>query len=121
MTIDNLTLGEVKSLITMFAPTTTKANISDALIGKYTICRCYSAGVHAGAVVAVDGENVVLKDSRRLWNWKANNGVALSGVAQTGIQSGCKVDVVNPLIYLTGVCEIIPCTEVAKETIDGKK
>jgi hypothetical protein len=90
-------------------------------IGKYVIARCYSAGVHAGTVDSVDGETVILTDSRRLWSWKAKDGVALSGVAQTGVQSGCKIDVVNPEIYLTGVCELIPCSLVAKESIDGFK
>ena len=83
--------------------------------------RCYAAGVHAGEVVSVDGENVILKNSRRLWSWKAKEGVALSGVAQTGLQSGCKVDALNPLIALTGVCELIPCSAAAKGTIDAIK
>jgi len=118
--IDNLTFGEIKELIAMFG-SKTKATQSNPVIGKYCIARCYSAGVHAGTVESVDGENVVLSNSRRLWNWKANDGVALSGVAQTGIKSGCKIDVVNPSIYLTGVCELIPCTEKAKDTIHHEK
>jgi len=90
-------------------------------IGQYVIARCYSAGVHAGEVVSVDNENVVLKDSRRLWNWKAKEGVALSGLAQSGLTGDCKIDTVNPLIYLTGVCELIPCAKGVRETIHGKK
>ena len=70
----------------------------------------------------MDGEQVILADSRRLWSWKAKDGIALSGVAQAGVQSGCKIDVVNPEIYLTGVCELIPCSVVAQESIhDFKK
>jgi hypothetical protein len=119
MNIDNLTFGELKQIAALFsgaqATTTAPAN---PMIGQYCIARCYSAGVHAGEVVSVDGENVVLKDSRRLWSWKAKDGVALSGVAQTGLTSEkSKVDVVNPAIYLTGVCELIPCSTQAKESI----
>ena len=89
-------------------------------VGIYCIARCYSAGVHAGEVISVDGENVILKCSHRLWSWKAKDGIALSGVAQNGVQrSACKIDTLNPLIYLTGVCELIPCTPIAKETIHG--
>lgn len=121
MNINDLTIGEAKELSCMFgsAHNTCKQH---PFVGKYCIARCYSAGVHAGEVVSVDGENVILKNSRRLWSWKAKDGVALSGVAQTGIQSGCKVDVLNPEIFLTGVCELIPCSKDAKESIcDFKK
>lgn len=118
--LDKLTYGEIKELIGMFGGHTPVSKNSNPAIGKYCIARCYSAGVHAGIVESVDGENVVLLNSRRLWNWKANDGIALSGVAQTGIQAGCKIDVINPVIYLTGVCELIPCTDEAKDTINGK-
>lgn len=118
--IDNLTLGEVRELLTMFG-NVQKTVTDHPFIGKYVIARCYSAGVHAGEVISVDGENVILKNSRRLWNWKAKDGIALSGVAQTGIQSGCKIDVVNPLIALTGVCELIPTTDKAQESIENAK
>ena len=86
------------------------------MVGKYAIVRCYSAGVHAGIVAAIDGDKVLLSDSRRLWSWKAADGVALSGVAQIGIIGG-KIDSMNPEIYLTGVIEIIPCTNAARESI----
>ena len=91
------------------------------LLADYVIARCYSAGVHAGTVASVDGENVLLTDSRRLWSWTAKDGVALSGVAQTGLKPGGKVDVVNPQIYLTGVCELIPTSAGAQESINGYK
>ena len=120
---DKLTLGEIKELMAIFGGVkSSPALSSNPTIGKFCIARCYSAGVHAGVVESVDGENVVLKDSYRLWSWKADEGVALSGVAQSGItKANSKVDVQNPLIYLTGVCELIPCTAKAEATINGKK
>lgn len=93
------------------------STIAQKLIGSFVIARCYAAGVHAGTVVAVDNENVILKDSRRLWSWRAADGIALSGVAQHGIKGENKLDVVNPTIYLTGVCELIPCTEASRGSI----
>jgi hypothetical protein len=108
MNIDQLTIGEAKELACLFGASQGGCK-QHPFIGKYVIARCYAAGVHAGEVVSVDGENVILKNSKRLWSWKAKDGVALSGVAQTGLQSGCKVDVENPEIFLTGVCELIPC------------
>ncbi len=119
MNLNDLTLGQAKELAAMFGASV-ESSIGSKLIGKYCIARCYSAGVHAGEVISVDGENVVLKNSRRLWSWRANDGLALSGVAQNGLdKSKSKVDVLNPEIYLTGVCELIPCSSKAKESIDG--
>ena len=119
--IDNFTLGQLKRIAALVNSQIAQPAKPHPFVGKYVIARCYAAGVHAGTVVDVDGENVILADSRRLWSWKAKDGVALSGVAQTGVQSGCKIDVVNPEIALTGVCELIPCSEAAKESIDGFK
>ena len=122
--IDNFTLGQLKQIASLVNSQIAQPQQSDKphpFVGKYVIARCYSAGVHAGEVVSVDGENVILKDSRRLWSWKAKDGIALSGVAQTGVQSGCKIDVVNPEIALTGVCELIPCSAASKESICGFK
>jgi len=121
MNIDSLTFGELKQIAAMFQATQATP-APHPFIGKYVIARCYAAGVHAGTVVSVDGENVILRNSRRLWSWKAKDGVALSGVAQTGVQSGCKIDVMNPEIALTGVCELIPTSKSAMESIhDFKK
>jgi len=121
MNIDNLTFGELKKIAAMFGAAQQVTQAQHPFIGKYVIARCYSAGVHAGEVVSVDGENVILKNSRRLWSWKAKDGVALSGVAQNGVQSGGKIDTLNPEIALMGVCELIPCADAAKESIDGGK
>lgn len=119
MNLNDLTIGQAKELAAMFGAVQ-QASAQHPYIGKYVIARCYAAGVHAGEVVSVDGENVFLKNSRRLWSWKAKDGIALSGVAQYGIESESKIDAVNPEIYLTGVCELIPCTDAAKDSINAK-
>ena len=121
MDINSLTIGQARELAAMFsavvAPTSAQ---SHTFVGKYCICRCTSAGVHAGVVVAVDGDRVILNDSRRLWQWQARAGVALSGVAQNGLAGG-KLDTANPEIYLTGVCEVIPCSAKTREDIENAK
>ncbi len=121
MNIENLTIGEAREIAALFGSVSVKQETkAHPFIGKFVIARCYSAGVHAGVVVSVDGENVMLRDSVRLWSWKAKDGIALSGVAQNGIQKGCKIDTVNHEIYLTGVCELIPATDVSKGSIYEK-
>lgn len=121
MNIDDLTYGEIKQIAQMFAGANKpNQHTAHSLVGKVVLARCYTAGVHCGEVVSVDGENVMLKNSIRLWSWKAKDGIALSGVAQNGITDGCKLDTVNPLLYLTGVCELIPMSHSAQESIYGK-
>ena len=119
MNLNDLTVGQARELASMFGGGNTAPQ--HPYVGKYVIARCYSAGVHAGTVESVNGETAILKDSRRLWSWTAVDGVALSGVAQTGVKSGCKIDLTNPSIYLTGVCELIPCSVIARESIDAHK
>lgn len=120
MDIENLTYAQIKKILSVFG-SAANSKTTHPFVGKYVIARCYAAGVHAGKVVSVDGENAILENSRRLWSWKAKSGVALSGVAQTGLESGCNIDVINPEIALTGVCEIIPCSDIAMESINEYK
>lgn len=120
MNINDLTFGEIKEIVAMFGDNIIAIVPKHPMIGKFVIARCYSAGVHAGEVVSIDGENVILKNSKRLWSWKAKDGLALSAVAQNGLNiEKSKLDVNNPEIYLTGVCELIPCSEIAKGSING--
>ena len=117
MSIDNLTIGEARQIATMFGAQQTAAQ-PHPFVGRYVILRCYSAGVHAGILVSQTGDQAVLRDSRRLWSWKAKAGVALSGVAVHGLAGG-KIDSLVPEIALTGVIETIPCSTAAQETINA--
>lgn len=90
----------------------------DPLEGMYVICRCVSAGVHAGELVQQDGDVALLKDARRLWSWSAKKGVALSGVAAHGLKAGSKIDSTVSLIRLTGVIETIACTLISRSSIN---
>lgn len=93
------------------------ATLDNFGIGKYCIIRADRSGIHAGVLVQRSGSDVVLRDSRRLWYWVAPQGVALSGVAQYGVAQTSKLDVVNPEMLISGVIEIIPCSQLAEESI----
>ena len=94
------------------------SNKQHPFVGKYCIARCGGAGVHAGTIVQVDGDQVVLSNSRRLWSWKAKSGVALSGLAQHGLAEG-KIDTTNPEIALRDWVELIPCSDIARDSIEN--
>lgn len=88
------------------------------LVGKYVIVRCRDAGVHAGELVAHEGREATLKDSRRLWYWKpAKRKKFLSGVAVAGLSDSSKVGATLPLLHLTETCELILCSAEAEKSI----
>ncbi len=116
MNIDNLTIAQAREIAAMFGAAA--PSVAHPMVGKYVILRCYSAGVHAGWLVSQHGDQAVLRDSRRLWSWQAKGGIALSGLAVHGLKSG-KIDAMLPEIALTGVIETIPCSDVARETINA--
>jgi hypothetical protein len=88
-------------------------------IGQYCIIRTYSAGVHAGTVsqISDDGKQCVLQNSRNLWYWKVAS--ALSQIANDGVKcpTECKFTQTVQQRALTGVIEILPCTDVAQKCI----
>ncbi|NBW14987.1 MAG: hypothetical protein EBR82_44000 [Caulobacteraceae bacterium] len=112
MNIDDLTLGQIKQLQSVFAPTINKTH---PMLGRRCLIRTYSAGVHIGDVVSIDqdGMGVHLKNALRLWQWK-DGGLSLSAVANNGIKGG-RLNKTGE-IYLTNVIEFIPTTEDAEKT-----
>lgn len=84
----------------------------------YVICRGYYCGVHAGYLRMHDGNHVELVNSRRLWSWKAKEGISLSAVAEHGIASDCKLPNALQEIWLGDVYEVIPCSGAARKSIE---
>ncbi len=111
---DNLTLGEIKELMQIFgngiAPQPYKPH---PMVGKCCLVRTYSAGVHIGDVVFVDGSECQLKNALRLWKWEGG-GLSLSAVANNGIVKG-RLNKTGD-IFLTNAIEFIPVTDTAWET-----
>lgn len=93
--------------------------------GKYVIVRCKNAGVHSGHLKSRKDGILTLENSRRLWRWWSK--FTLSGLATDGVLKGKESEVnfscVVPLIDLTDksgeVCEVIYCTEKAKQSIES--
>ena len=83
------------------------------MLNRRCLIRTYSAGVHIGDVVKIDGMEVHLKNALRLWRWEGG-GLSLSAVANNGIVKG-RLNYTNE-VYLTNVIEIIPTTEIAEKT-----
>ena len=96
-----------------------KTSAPEEAKGDYVIVRTYSAGVHAGYLESREGKEVVLRNTRRIWYWKG--AATLSQLAGEGTSDpgGCKFPAAIDEIILTEAIEIIPCTDRAREIIEG--
>jgi hypothetical protein len=89
------------------------------MIGKFCVCRCTAAGVHAGYVQRIEGSTVELTQARRLWDWYVPPGAPefLSGVALEGLDP-VSSQIGEPIhVLLTEVCEVIECVDSARDSI----
>ncbi len=86
---------------------------------KYVICRTYSAGVFAGDLESRNGQEVVLRNARRLWYWKG--AASLSQLAMEGVKypEDCKFPCEVERVELLQAIEIIDVTPAAKAIIKG--
>ena len=116
MNIDDLTIGQAKTMAAMFSGNHVQP-LDNGMIGKYVIVRCRDAGVHSGILEAHNGRECVLTESRRLWYWKAAKGAFLSALAIDGISSESKIGEEVPRIHLTENCEIIECSKKSEGSL----
>ena len=86
--------------------------------GSYVLVRSHKAGVHAGQLMAIEGNSVVLAHARRLWQWRCAKGAFLSGVARHGIDySASKIGGPIEMQWVGGVCEILATSSTAAQSI----
>jgi hypothetical protein len=88
---------------------------------KYQIVRTHSAGVFAGYIESRNGQEVVMRNARRLWYW--DGACSLSDLAVNGVSrpQNCKFPCEVDRVELLQVVEILDCTEKAKKSIEGVK
>ena len=87
-------------------------------IGKKVIIRGDRSGVEFGELVEQNGNEVTLKNARRLWYW--NGAASLSQLAMDGTKrpQDCKFTVTVSSITILDAVEIIPCTDKAIKSIE---
>ena len=92
------------------------------MLGRRVLVRTYSAGVHIGDLVYVNGMECKLENALRLWRWE-DGGLSLSSVANNGIKKGRLNETGE--VYLTNAIEFIPTTKEAEKSyakfIEDKK
>lgn len=89
---------------------------------EYCIVRTYSAGVFAGYWNRkIKGKEGTIHNSRRIWYWDGANSLSELAMKGTNKPDKCKFAVVVMETDLKEVIEIMPCTEPAKDNIEGVK
>jgi len=80
----------------------------NSMIGKYVIVRTYSAGVWCGILSQKAGNEVILTEARRMWQWWATESISLSAVALYGVKYDVsKIVAPVPEVWLEAI-ELIP-------------
>lgn len=84
---------------------------------KYVIVRTYSAGVFAGELESRNGQEVILRNARRLWYWEG--AASLSQLAVDGVSKpkGCKFPIEVDRVELLQAIEILDVTDKARASI----
>lgn len=99
-----------------------KSEIADTAVPmkdgmKYCIVRTYSAGVFAGYVESRAGQEVVMRDARRIFYWDGAASLSQLAMSGTSKPQNCKFPEAVDRVELLQAIEILDCTEKAKKSI----
>ena len=88
---------------------------------KYVIVRTYSAGVFAGELESRKGQEVVMRNARRLWYWDGAASLSQLAMEGTSKPQNCKFPCEVDRVELLQAIEILDVTQKAQESIKGVK
>lgn len=91
------------------------------LIGKKCIFRGTRSGVFFGELVDKNGQEVEIKNCRRIWYWEG--ACSISELALHGVKKpdNCKFTVTVESVVITDCIEIDVCTDEAIKNIESVK
>ncbi len=115
---ETITIDDVKYVRADSLSARVEAQKASPLNGSpYVICRTQSAGVFAGYLESRTGQEVVLRQVRRLWYWEG--AASLSQAAQKGFSKpkSCKFPCAVDRVELLNAIELLDCTKAAQESI----
>ena len=117
--INSLTIGQAKELASFFCGAQPQQSGLNGMIGKKCVVRTYSAGVWFGEIAEKSGNEVIVKNARRMWQWWAEEGISLSAVALHGIKHDkSRVAEAVPAVWLEAI-ELITASDKAVSSIEG--
>ena len=83
----------------------------------YKIVRTQSAGVFAGYIESRNGQEVVMRDVRRLWYWEGAASLSQLAADGTSKPAKCKFPIVVDRVELMQAIEILDVTQTAQASI----
>lgn len=88
---------------------------------KYYIIRGDRSGVFFGQIAGRNGQEVELRNVRKLWYW--DGACAVEQLAVDGVtnQNQCKFTVVVPEMVVTDAIQILPCSDKATKILGEVK
>ena len=117
--ISSITIGQAKELAALIGGAQPQQSGLNGMVGKKCIVRTYSAGVWFGEIAEKSGNEVIVKNARRMWRWWAAEGISLSAVALHGIKHDqSKIAEAVPAVWLEAI-ELIPASDRAIASIEG--
>lgn len=81
------------------------------------VVRCAQAGVFFGQIKERNGDEVTMINARKLWYWEGACAVEQLAVDGTKKHGDCKFTVMVSEMVLTGVIQILACTDKAAESL----
>ena len=117
--IEEITIGQAKELATLFSAPQQPQTGLNSMVGKKCVVRTYSAGVWFGEIAEKSGNEVIVKNARRMWKWWAAEGISLSSVALHGVKQD-QSKIVEPVhaVWIEAI-ELIPASDKAIASIEG--
>ncbi|MGN1346071.1 MAG: phage N-6-adenine-methyltransferase [Eubacteriales bacterium] len=103
------------------APTAITVGERENKMEQYYIIRADKAGVFFGQIESRNGDEVAMKNVRRIWYWDGACSISELAVNGTAKPDNCKFSVIVESMTILGVCEIIKCTDKAVKSIKAVK
>ena len=81
------------------------------------IIRGDRSGVFFGEITSRIGQEIIVKNCRRLWYWTGAASISQLALDGTNRPNDCKFTVTVPELTILDAIELIPCSEVAAKSI----
>ena len=84
---------------------------------EYVIIRGDRSGVFAGYLESRKGQEVILKNARRIWYWDGASSLSQLAMEGTSKPENCKFPCEVKKVQILDAIEVIDCTEKARKSI----
>ena len=81
------------------------------------IIRGARSGIFFGEITSRIGQEIIVKNCRRLWYWTGAASISQLALDGTNRPNDCKFTVTVPELTILDAIELIPCSEVAAKSI----